>query len=127
MDFLFDTNIFLEVLLGQEKKESCKKLLVDFTGTIFLSEFTVHSIGVILFKQKKFSFFNSFVTDIANNGKIITLPLIKYPRISIIAQKYQLDFDDSMQTAVALEHKLGIITLDRDFRKVSTDLTIRFL
>ena len=127
MDFLFDTNIFLEVLLGQEKKESCKKLLVDFKGTIFISEFSIHSIGVILFKQKKFTFFDNFISDITNNSTIITLPLIKYPQISLIAQKYQLDFDDSIQTAIAIEHKLGIITIDGDYKRVAKDLTIRFI
>jgi len=127
MDFLFDTNIFLEILLGQEKKESCKKILTDFKGTIFISDFSIHSIGVILFKQKKFTFFNGFISDIANNGTIITLPIIKYPQISIISQKYQLDFDDSMQTSIALEHNLGIITMDSDYRKIAKDLRIRFV
>jgi len=127
MDFLFDTNIFLEVLLGQEKNESCKELLVDFKGTIFLSEFSIHSIGIILFRQKKFAFFDSFITDIANNGTIISLPLKRYPQISTIAQKYQLDFDDAFQTAVAFEHKLGIITIDSDFKKVAADLKVRFV
>lgn len=127
MDFLFDTNIFLEVLLGQEKKDICKRILVDFKGTIFLSEFSVHSIGVILFKQKKNSVFNDFIFDIANNGTIISLPVKEYPQISMIAQKYKLDFDDSFQTAVAIEYKLGIITIDRDFKNVAKDLTIRFI
>ena len=53
MAFLFDTNIFLEILLDQEKKDVCKKLLNDNIGKIFLSDFSLHSIGVILFKQKK--------------------------------------------------------------------------
>jgi predicted nucleic acid-binding protein len=101
--------------------------LTDFKGTIFLSEFSIHSIGVILFKQKKFTFFDGFMSDIANNSTIITLPLIKYPQISIISQKYQLDFDDSMQTAIALEHNLGIITIDSDFRKIAKDLLVRFI
>ena len=127
MDFLFDTNIFLEVLLGQEKNESCKKLLVDFKGTIFLSEFSVHSIGVILFRQKKLSYFDSFIADITNNGTIISLPLKRYPQISTIAQKYGLDFDDAFRTAVAFEHNLGIITIDNDFKKVAADLTVRFV
>ena len=99
MDFLFDTNIFLEVLLGQEKRDSCKK----------------------------FAFFDGFMSDITNNGTIITLPIIKYPQISVISQKYQLDFDDSMQTAIAIEHNFGIITIDSDFIKVAKDLTIRFV
>ena len=67
------------------------------------------------------------MSDITNNGAIIALPLIKYPQISIISQKYQLDFDDSMQAAIAIEHNLGIITIDSDFRKVAKDLTIRFV
>ena len=127
MDFLFDTNIFIEVLLGQEKKESCKKLLIESKGIIFLSEFSIHSIGVILFRQKKFAFFESFITDIADNGTIISLPLKRYPKISTIAQKYQLDFDDAIQTTIALEHKLGIVTMDSDFKKVVADLTVRFV
>ena len=127
MNFLFDTNIFLEVLLGQEKQEFCKQILIDFNGTIFISEFSVHSIGVILFKQKKFTFFDGFMSDIANNGSIITLPTNKYPQISIISQKHQLDFDDSMQMAIALEHKLGIISMNSDFKKVAKDITIRFV
>jgi predicted nucleic acid-binding protein len=126
MNFLFDTNIFLEVLLGQDKKDSCKRFLTDFNGTIFLSEFSVHSIGVILFKKEKYAFFDRFISDLANNGTIITLPIIKYPQISIISQKYGLDFDDSMQTAIAIEYNLGIITMDNDFRKVAKDLPVRF-
>ncbi len=127
MKFLFDTNIFLEVLLGQEKKEACKKLLLDFSGSIFISEFSLHSIGVIPFRQKKFQVFDQFVKDIGNNATIVTLPLIKQPKISIIAQKYQLDFDDSMQTLIAIENKFGIITIDNDFKKVANDITVQFI
>ena len=53
MAFLFDTNIFLEILLDQEKKEDCKKLLNENIGNIYLSDFSLHSIGVILLKKKK--------------------------------------------------------------------------
>ena len=53
MAFLFDTNVFLEILLDQEKKEVCKKLLNDNIGSIYLSDFSLHSIGAILLKQKK--------------------------------------------------------------------------
>lgn len=127
MKFLFDTNIFLEVLLGQEKKEACKKLLLKFSGSIFISEFSVHSIGVILFRQKKFEIFDLFVNDIANNATIITLPLLKHHKISTIAQRYQLDFDDSMQTLIAFENKFGIITIDSDFKKVAKDITVEFV
>jgi hypothetical protein len=32
-----------------------------------------------------------------------------------------------MQTAVAIENNLGIITLDSDFKKVAKDVTVRFV
>lgn len=35
MAFLFDSNVFLEILLDQEKKEICEKLLNDNIGWIF--------------------------------------------------------------------------------------------
>lgn len=34
MASLFDTNVFLEILLDQEKKEVCKKLLNNEFGSI---------------------------------------------------------------------------------------------
>jgi hypothetical protein len=50
---LIDTNIFLEVLLSQEKKDVCKKILDANIGNQYLSDFSLHSIGVILFKMDK--------------------------------------------------------------------------
>jgi len=47
---LVDTNIFLEILLKQEKSEACKSFLSKNKGAINISDFTLHSIGVILFR-----------------------------------------------------------------------------
>ena len=47
--YLIDTNIFLEVLLTQEKKETCKKFLDENIKNLYISDFSLHSIGVILF------------------------------------------------------------------------------
>ena len=51
--FLVDTNIFLEILLGQRKKEEAKKFLSENIGRLYITDFSLHSIGVILFKLKK--------------------------------------------------------------------------
>ena len=48
--YLVDTNIFLEILLKQNKSESCKAFLDKNIGAISISDFTLHSIGVILFR-----------------------------------------------------------------------------
>ncbi len=46
-DLLIDTNIFLEILLDQEKKNICKEFLNYNIDHLFLSDFSLHSIGVI--------------------------------------------------------------------------------
>jgi len=48
--YLIDTNIFLEILLKQDKSEACKTFLDKNTDAINISDFTFHSIGVILFR-----------------------------------------------------------------------------
>jgi len=68
--FLIDTNIFLEILLEQEKKEDCKKFLNDHIGNLHITDFSLHSIGVILFKYKKKNVYRKFINDI--------LPVICY-------------------------------------------------
>ena len=62
--YLIDTNIFLEILLSQVQKDICKEFLVSKIEQIYISDFSLHSIGVILFKNNKESIFNKFVQDI---------------------------------------------------------------
>ena len=119
MAFLFDTNVFLEILLDQEKKEVCKKLLNDNFGRIYLSDFSLHSIGVILLKQKKLKIFDQFLKDILPHSTILSLPKEKYSEITRVATKYKLDFDDTYQSLIAIEFEIGIKTMDKDFTKIS--------
>ena len=51
--FLVDTNVFLEILLMQDKKESCKKFLDNNIGNLNFTDFSLYSIGVILFRYGK--------------------------------------------------------------------------
>jgi len=118
MAYLFDTNVFLEILLNQEKKGVCKKLLVDNIGNIYISDFTLHSIGVILFKQKKSKIFELFLNDILPNATILSLPKSKYTEIISITAKYKMDFDDSYQALIAIEFDLVVKTMDKDFTRI---------
>lgn len=61
---LIDTNIFLEILLKQEKKETCKEFLEKNKSNLYISDFSLHSIGVILFKNKKEDSFLKFLNDL---------------------------------------------------------------
>ena len=49
--YLIDTNVFPEVLLAQEKRELCKNFLNANIGSLYISDFSLHSIGVILFRN----------------------------------------------------------------------------
>ncbi|MCX6258230.1 MAG: PIN domain-containing protein [Bacteroidia bacterium] len=127
MAFLFDTNIFLEILLDQGKKEICKSTLNNNFGNIFLSDFSLHSIGIILLKLKKIKVLDQFLKDILTHSSILSLPKEKYSEIITFALKNKLDFDDTYQALIAIEFQIGIITMDKDFAKISKVVPINFI
>ena len=123
---LFDTNIFLELLLDQEKADKCQRFLNKNSESIHLSDFTLHSIGVILMRQKKSDIFLRFVADILPNSRVLSLPHSHYKNIVGISNSMKLDFDDAYQYLIALEFNLTIVTLDSDFKRVK-DVKVKFL
>lgn len=127
MKYLADTNIFLEIILGQKNKEACKFFLNNHVGEVLISDFSLHSIGVILFRLKRFEVFEKFYAEICNQSNVISLPDEKYPLVASIAQQYDLDFDDSYQWAVSREFDLKIITQDNDFKKANAAFNIDFM
>ena len=126
MNYLADTNIFLEVLLNQSKAESCKGFLQSSTGNIFISDFSLHSIGVILFRKNKVDLFNQFILDIQRGIQIKALSLENYSTVSDHSKRYNLDFDDPYQLSIASQFDLTIKTIDRDFERVQDDFSIEF-
>lgn len=126
-NLLIDTNIFLEILLDQEKKNACKDFLNKNIGHLFLSDFSLHSIGVILLRNKKDRVFEKFVHDVLHTIQIITLSKEKYLNLAKTARKFKLDFDDSYQTCIALEGNLEIVTMDKDFLKVREIAQVRLI
>jgi len=127
MAFLFDTNVFLEILLDQEKKETCKALLNEHIGSIYISDFSLHSIGVILLKQKKAKIFDKFLKDLLPHSTVLSLPKEKYSEITGITTKYKLDFDDAYQPLIAVEFETGIKTMDKDFTRISKLVPVEFI
>lgn len=118
MRYLVDTNIWLERLLDQEKSEIVSQFLVQIPlSDLFVSDFTVHSIGVILSRYKKFGVFSDFLDDLFVNGQIGQLSLNPTELIQVIAniQEFNLDFDDAYQLSVSQKYDLVIVTFDKDF------------
>jgi hypothetical protein len=112
-----DTNVWLELLLGQERLDECKEFFQNVdTNLIALYEFSFYSIGIILFRLNKDELFEDFLDDIENSfiSKIkLENKDVKY--LLQVRKKYNLDFDDAYQYVVAEKYDLTIISFDSDF------------
>jgi len=124
--YLVDTNIFLEILLGQDKKEVCKSFLDENIGYLNTTDFSLHSIGVILFRYSKEDIFHKFVEDVMFDTKLLSLPMELYRDVVTVRKNLNLDFDDTYQYSVAKYYGLKVVTMDKDFEKIK-DLEILFL
>ncbi len=125
--FLVDTNIFLEILLGQEKEVICRDFLVENVENLGISDFSLYSIGVILSKIKRIEVFEEFVGDVLPLISVIVLDRDLYGEIIRLEKEKNMDFDDSYQVAVAKYHDLKIVTMDSDFKQVADEVEVIFL
>jgi predicted nucleic acid-binding protein len=126
MTFLVDTNVFLEILLNQDKKEHCKMFLNDNIGILNITDFSFHSIGVILFRYAKEDIFQKFIEDVIPNIQLVSLPIILYMEVINAKRNLNLDFDDAYQYSTAKYYELTVATMDKDFKKIK-DVDILFL
>ena len=117
--YLADTNIFLEALLQQERTDEVQSLFQSIDlDTIFMTDLSLHSIGIILFRLKKFALFISFLEDMVVHGVgILSLSPEDLKTLDQIAQKFNLDFDDAYQYAVSEKYDLQLISFDKDFNQ----------
>ena len=115
--YLADANIFLEILLNQDKAAEARSFLQSIDlGTIFMTDFSLHSIGIALFRRRKFALFISFLEDTVVDGVgVLSLDPEDHKTLNQISQKFNLDFDDAYQYAVAEKHNLQLISFDTDF------------
>lgn len=121
--YLVDTNIFLEALLRQERTAEVQSFFqsVDL-DTIFITDFSVYSIGIALFRLKNFTLFTRFVEDMIVDGiRVLSLTLEDLKTLNQPVQKFNLDFDDAYQYAVAEKYNLQLISFDRDFDRTDRE------
>ncbi|HWN09558.1 MAG TPA: PIN domain-containing protein [Pyrinomonadaceae bacterium] len=129
--YLFDTNIWLERLLGQNKAENVGELLDRIPlDQIFITDFSFHSICIILTRFNRPQTLVDFVDDVVLHGAIELLT--NRPEETVLVTKamdrFGLDFDDAYQYVVAEQNNLRIVSFDRDFdqtplgRKAPTEL-----
>ena len=126
MFFLVDSNIFLEILLKQDKREECKKFLEDNIGSLHITDFSLHTIGVILFRYDSKDIFQKFVEDVIPNIKLLSLPMELYGEVVNDSKSLNLDFDDAYHYNIAKHYGLKVVTMDRDFERAK-EVKILFL
>lgn len=116
--YLVDTNIWLERLLDQDKSKIVSRFLNTIPlDHIFISDFSLHSIGVILERLKKTDVLAEFIKDLFFNGLIDQVSLEPYDFVDIVGniENFKLDFDDAYQLTVSQKYGLIIVTFDKDF------------
>jgi len=119
VNLLLDTNIFLEVLLGQvQSKEASSVLANSGKHNLFMTDFSLHSIGVLLFRRHAINMYTEFLNDI----RIVAIQVIGLHQRDIAllaasAERYHLDFDDAYQYETAKRFGLTLVSFDTDFDK----------
>ena len=117
--YLIDSNIFLEVLLEQEKSNQVKKFIISASlNDLFISNFSLHSICIVLLKENQTAKLVLFLNE-AIKGKIKVLS-VETNLLDIVvnnANKFNLDFDDAYQYTAAKTYNLQLVSFDKDFDK----------
>ena len=122
MRLLIDTNVFLEIILDQEKAAEAKALLAKVADhEFFISDYSLHSIGLLLFRRKQHNVFQRFLRDMAVNAAVTLLSLSVDDMEAVVdaATKYDLDFDDAYQYVAAEEQGLILVSFDADFDRTT--------
>lgn len=116
--YLLDTNIWLERLLDQAQSTIVGQLLDRLpTEQMCMTDFTLHSLGVILNRLGQRDIFTVFVQDVLIDGGVAltSLPSTSMHRVVAVMSQFSLDFDDAYQYVAAERANVGIISFDAHF------------
>jgi len=116
--YLVDTNVWLERLLDQEQSETVGAFLNSTDpGDLIVSDFALHSVGIIMCRLARAEDFVRFVADVFIEGGValVRLDAADMVRLVSVMQSFGLDFDDAYQYVAAEKMGATIVSLDSDF------------
>jgi predicted nucleic acid-binding protein len=122
MQFLVDTNIWLELLLGQQQAQEVRQLFEQHEGSEFaITEFSLYSIGIVLTRLGKDQAFAQFIADTLEEAgaRLIRLDWAEIKDLLSARSRFGLDFDDAYQYAAAEKHNLTLLSFDTDFDRTA--------
>ncbi|MFM8269853.1 MAG: type II toxin-antitoxin system VapC family toxin [Pseudomonadota bacterium] len=121
--YLFDSNIFLEILLGQSSAHQARDVLEKMTekqrGCV--TSFSLHAIEAIIgAKQSRLGILADFLSFVISHPFLDPYYTTSEEELEVakLAKRLKLDFDDALQYFVAKKEKYTLVTFDRDFLKV---------
>jgi uncharacterized protein len=115
---LLDTNIWLERLQGRAQSAMVGQLLDAVPpDQLVMSDFTLHSLGVILNRLGQHAVLLPFVQDVLIDGAValVSLPPVTMYRVVAVMEQYRLDFDDAYQYVAAEREDAVIVSFDGHF------------
>lgn len=98
--YLLDTNIWLVRILDQARSEEVGQLLDQVpSDQLLMTDFSFHSIGVILHRLNRQDGFLRFVQDIFIDGAVglVSLEPVDMARLVAVVENFGLDFNDAYQ------------------------------
>ncbi len=119
---LADSNVFDEILLNQSRAAEARAFVAAEAGkTLHLSNFALHSIGVVLRRHKRLQAFAQFLDDLILSGSVKILSLHPSELLLVVdaSTQFGLDFDDAYQYVVAEKYDLTIVSFDAHFDRTA--------
>lgn len=116
--FLVDTNVWIERLLDQEHSEEVGQFLDRVpSGTLFITDFALHSICLVMCRLGQQDSLLRFVQDVFENGAVALIHLGSEDICRVVERISQLglDFDDAYQYVAAEKYGLTLVSFDADF------------
>lgn len=121
--YLVDTNVWLERLLDQERAAEVGRFLGTVASDeLLMSDFSLHSIGIILDRLGRRSTLAQFVDDLFVDGQVTLVSVPPQAMGHLVAQmdRFGLDFDDAYRYVAAEQSSSVLVSFDGDFDR--TDL-----
>ena len=116
--YLIDTNIWLERILDQKRTLEVGQFLDRVASEkLYITDFALHSIGIVLSKLKRLDIFLRFIQDAFMNGAVslVHLEPEDMRQVADVESEFKLDFDDAYQYVSAEKNELTIVSFDSDF------------
>ena len=116
LTYLLDTNVWLERLLDQDRADEVRQLLETVpSDRLLITDFSFHSIGLILLRLGRSEALLSFARDLFtdNSVRLVAMEPDDMERLITVANEYQLD--DGDQYVAAVRNGALLVSFDGDF------------